>query len=403
MLDYLAALRGGVDPRVRDELAERFDAQLDRPVHELSTGNRQKLGLIQAFMHEPELLILDEPIAGLDPLVQQSFHALLGEVAAAGPHGLPLLAHASRGRAGGATEWRSCAGAGWSWSTRSRTCARSRSSAWRSSSAARRRASRRCARSRACARRALDGRRMVVAFEGSADPLVKAIARYEVRSIRSREEDLEEIFLALLPRASGDERAGVRDGAAAAAWSRPCVTALGMLAVIVMVGALFPAVGDSIGKLDLPEGVADLLGGADYGTMAGWMRSEIGAVYGPLVIAAMAITGAVGLDGGRGGGRDPRRWRWPTRSSARAWCWPRPRRVAVGVVVIALGTFARAGGRCRDRRRRHRPRRSRARSPCTSRSSGCAVGAVALALAAATGRKAVAAGGRGGVRACSAS
>ena len=52
-----------------------------------------------------------------------------------------------------------------------------------------------------------------------------------------------------------------------------------------MVGALFPAVGDSIGKLDLPKGVADLLGGADYGTITGWMRSEIGAVYGPLVIA----------------------------------------------------------------------------------------------------------------------
>ena len=66
------------------QLAERFDAQLDRPVHELSTGNRQKLGLIQAFMHEPELLILDEPIAGLDPLVQQSFHGLLEEVASEG-------------------------------------------------------------------------------------------------------------------------------------------------------------------------------------------------------------------------------------------------------------------------------------------------------------------------------
>ena len=48
-----------------------------------------------------------------------------------------------------------------------------------------------------------------------------------------------------------------------------------------MVGALFPAVGHTIGKLDLPKGVAMLLGGADYGTLTGWMRSEIAAVYGP--------------------------------------------------------------------------------------------------------------------------
>ena len=101
MLEFLAELRGGVDRRVRDALAERFGAQLDRPVHELSTGNRQKLGLIQAFMHEPELLILDEPIAGLDPLVQQSFHALLGRGRRGGADGLPLLAHAVGGRARG--------------------------------------------------------------------------------------------------------------------------------------------------------------------------------------------------------------------------------------------------------------------------------------------------------------
>jgi ABC-2 type transport system ATP-binding protein len=83
-LDYLAQLRPGVDQRVRDSLVDRFGADLDRSIRQLSTGNRQKLGLIQAFMHEPELLILDEPIAGLDPLVQQSFHALLGEVSAQG-------------------------------------------------------------------------------------------------------------------------------------------------------------------------------------------------------------------------------------------------------------------------------------------------------------------------------
>lgn len=68
VLYYLAELPGGVDRRVGDGLAERFHADLDRPISELSTGNRQKLGLIQVRMHDPELLILDEPIAGLDPL-----------------------------------------------------------------------------------------------------------------------------------------------------------------------------------------------------------------------------------------------------------------------------------------------------------------------------------------------
>jgi len=68
------------------------------------------------------------------------------------------------------------------------------------------------------------------------------------------------------------------------------VSALGMALVILMVGALFPSVGDSIGKLDLPPGVTALLGGADYGTITGWMRSEIGAVYGPLLVAYTGIS-----------------------------------------------------------------------------------------------------------------
>jgi hypothetical protein len=74
--------------------------------------------------------------------------------------------------------------------------------------------------------------------------------------------------------------------------------ALGMVAVLLAVGALFPAVGGSIGKLSLPKGVSELLGGADYGTLTGWLRSEIGAVYGPLVIAAIAITASAATTAG---------------------------------------------------------------------------------------------------------
>ena len=81
---YLANLRGDVDrDRVR-ALAERFGADLSRPVRELSTGNKRKVAIVQAFMHDPELLILDEPTSGLDPLVQAEFQRLLREVSDAG-------------------------------------------------------------------------------------------------------------------------------------------------------------------------------------------------------------------------------------------------------------------------------------------------------------------------------
>lgn len=79
-LEYFARLRGGVDPSYVHELAERLRLDLTRRIRDSSTGNRQKIGLIQAFMHRPELLILDEPNAGLDPLIQQEFHSMLREV-----------------------------------------------------------------------------------------------------------------------------------------------------------------------------------------------------------------------------------------------------------------------------------------------------------------------------------
>jgi ABC-2 type transport system ATP-binding protein len=82
-LDSLTRLRREPTP-LRDALCARFGAVLDRPVRELSKGNRQKLGIVQAFMHRPELLVLDEPTSGLDPLLQEEFRALLRETAADG-------------------------------------------------------------------------------------------------------------------------------------------------------------------------------------------------------------------------------------------------------------------------------------------------------------------------------
>lgn len=79
-ITYFANLRGGVDWSYVDELAERLDADLSKKVGDLSSGNRQKVGLIQAFMNKPEVLIMDEPSSGLDPLVQREFQALMREV-----------------------------------------------------------------------------------------------------------------------------------------------------------------------------------------------------------------------------------------------------------------------------------------------------------------------------------
>lgn len=83
LLQYFANLRGDNLKRAR-VLAERFDLDLSRKIRELSRGNRQKVGLVQAFMSDPRLLILDEPSAGLDPLLQQEFHKLVLEEAATG-------------------------------------------------------------------------------------------------------------------------------------------------------------------------------------------------------------------------------------------------------------------------------------------------------------------------------
>lgn len=72
-LEYFGNLRGGVDRTYQAQLIERFELEPGRRFREYSKGNKQKVGIVAALQHRPELLVLDEPTSGLDPLVQQTF------------------------------------------------------------------------------------------------------------------------------------------------------------------------------------------------------------------------------------------------------------------------------------------------------------------------------------------
>ncbi|MHC4937936.1 MAG: ABC transporter ATP-binding protein [Planctomycetota bacterium] len=84
LVHHFGALRKFDNWGRAQDLADRFSLDLDRKNAAYSTGNRQKVGIVQAFMHDPELLILDEPTSGLDPLMQQEFYRLVDEVRADG-------------------------------------------------------------------------------------------------------------------------------------------------------------------------------------------------------------------------------------------------------------------------------------------------------------------------------
>ena len=192
-LSFFAGLRGGVDPSHVDELVERLDLDLDRPVADLSKGNRQKVGLVQALMHRPELLVLDEPTSGLDPLVQQEFYRLVRERTSAGgtvllsSHVLSEVEHVADRvaiiREGRLVVVEDVAGL--------------------KARAVRRVVVHFAAPVAAAPFASLAGVRSVEAdgnalrfeVEGSLDTLVKAIAAHEVLDVVSHEPDLEEIFL----------------------------------------------------------------------------------------------------------------------------------------------------------------------------------------------------------------
>ena len=78
-LEYFANLRGGIDKSYQKQLIERLEVDPTRKFREYSKGNKQKIGLVIALQHRPELLLLDEPTSGLDPLIQQEFYGVIRE------------------------------------------------------------------------------------------------------------------------------------------------------------------------------------------------------------------------------------------------------------------------------------------------------------------------------------
>jgi ABC-2 type transport system ATP-binding protein len=204
LLDSLARLRGTEDAALRAELCERFDVVLERPIRHLSKGNRQKVGLVQAFMHRPELVVLDEPTSGLDPLLQGEVRTVLRETAAEGrtvflsSHSLDEVQHVADRvgiiRTGRLIDVDAVD------SLRERSL-RTVTVRFREPVDA-------------VELRAIDGLRIVAeedsvvrlsAPETAMDALVKALARYPIADLVSESADLEEIFLNLY-REAGDER-----------------------------------------------------------------------------------------------------------------------------------------------------------------------------------------------------
>jgi ABC-2 type transport system ATP-binding protein len=192
---YFAHLRSMSDLGDAVELCERLRLDLDEPVRQLSRGNRQKVGLVLALMHRPRLLVLDEPTTGLDPLVQQTFHDLVGEAAAAGSavfissHVLPEVQHVA-GRVALIRDGRLILVDSVE-SIRSAAVARVEVTLSEPPAAD---AFASIPGTREVERR---GATVVLTHEGEIDPLIKRLAQLHVVAIDSSEADLEDVFLRL--------------------------------------------------------------------------------------------------------------------------------------------------------------------------------------------------------------
>jgi len=193
--EYFGHLRGMEGLGDAPALMERLAVEIDRPVRDLSRGNKQKVGLLQAFMSRPDLLILDEPTSGLDPLMQQVFYDLLGEATGEGrtvflsSHNLAEVQHVAD-RVGLVMDGQLKLVDSVE-TLRARAVTRVEATFDQPPPAD---AFAAVAGVGELERR---GNRVVFGLRGPADPLVKALSHYTVLALDSHEADLEDIFLSL--------------------------------------------------------------------------------------------------------------------------------------------------------------------------------------------------------------
>ena len=202
LLRFFGHLRGLDDTSRGEQVAERLDLDLDRQIKELSRGNRQKVGLVQAFLHEPDLLVLDEPTSGLDPLVQETFQELVRD--AAGRGGTVFLSSHVLSEVQQVADRVALIRDGRLLLVDTVENLRARSSTHVEVTFSEPPPS--DAFAAVAGVRELERHGDVVRFalEGEIDPLVKALARFHVSALDVHEADLEDIFMALYRREPPD-------------------------------------------------------------------------------------------------------------------------------------------------------------------------------------------------------
>jgi ABC-2 type transport system ATP-binding protein len=195
LLRYFRHLRGTAEVARGEQLADRLDLDLDRRIKELSRGNRQKVGLVQAFLHDPDLLVLDEPTSGLDPLVQETFQDLAREVTERG--GTVFLSSHVLSEVQQVADRVALIRDGRLLLVD--TVENLRAHSFTHVEVTFSEPPPRVAFAGVTGARELERHGDVVRFalEGEIDPLVKALARFHLRALDVHEADLEDIFMAL--------------------------------------------------------------------------------------------------------------------------------------------------------------------------------------------------------------